>query len=356
MIDENEMALKGLNSINQDLSSKLDQLRRANSDLGNLFESTQMATVVVDRFMLIRSYTPAVTAIFNLICADRGRPITDIAHQLENIDLRADIREVLDERTTVERTVRLRESKIFHLMRIFPYRISGDVGEGALVTFVDVTAVVAAEEQQRLLVAELNHRVRNMLQVVIGLAHQTLHRSDSLGVFEKSFMGRMQALARAYELLSRDGWSNAPIEELLRSQLGPFATEAHRYTCSGRHIMLNANSALALGLVVYELATNATKYGALSVPTGHLDVSWELTRDAQGKQNLVLSWRESGGPAVEPPRRQGFGTELLHRQLHYELSGRASMNFAPSGLQVMLAIPADNVVMEAEPEVRQPNP
>lgn len=354
MINENEMALEELSSINQELTSKVDQLRRGNCDLRNLFESTQMATVAVDRFMLIRNYTAAATTIFNLICTDRGRPITDIAHQLEDVDLRAEIRGVLDERKTIERIVRLRDSRAFHLMRIVPYRTPSDAIDGALIAFIDVTAVVAAEEQQRLLVSELNHRVRNMLQVVIGLAHQTLHRSDSLGVFEKSFMGRMQALARAYELLSRDGWSNAPIEELLRSQLGPFATEAHRYTCSGGHVVLNANSALALGLVVYELATNATKYGALSVPGGHLDVSWELTRDDQGKQNLQLLWRESGGPAVKPPQQQGFGTELLHRQLHYELGGKASMDYAPSGLQVILTMPADNVVVEAEPEARQP--
>jgi two-component system CheB/CheR fusion protein len=211
-----------------------------------------------------------------------------------------------------------------------------------------------AEEQQRLLVAELNHRVRNMLQIVIGLAHQTLRRSESLGAFEKSFMGRMQALARAFELLSHEGWSNAPIHELLFSQLGPFATEAHRCTCSGTNVVLTANCALALGLVLYELATNATKYGALSVPTGHLDVSWELQRDAQGSEDFVMFWRESGGPAVTPPQRQGFGTELLHRQLHHELSGRASMDFAPGGLQVTLAIPAANVVMAAKQETRQP--
>lgn len=212
--------------------------------------------------------------------------------------------------------------------------------------------LVAAEEQQRLLVAELNHRVRNMLQVVIGVAHQTLRRSESMGAFEKSFMGRVQALARAYELLSHEGWSNAPIHELLLSQLGPFATEAHRCSCSGTNVVLTANCALALGLVLYELATNATKYGALSVPTGHLDVSWELQRDAQGREDLVMFWRESGGPAVTPPQRQGFGTELLHRQLHHELSGKASMDFAPAGLQVTLAIPAANVVMAAKPEAR----
>lgn len=344
-----------LSTVNQELASKIEELHRSNADLSNLFESTQIATVFLDRSMLIRSYTPAVTGIFNLIAADRGRPITDIAHQLEDIDLPADIRQVLDERRIIERPVRLRNGKVFHLMRILPYRNSDNELEGALITFVNVTAVVAAEEQQRLLVAELNHRVRNMLQVVIGLAHQTLHRSESLGVFEKSFMGRMQALARAYELLSRDGWRNVPISELLRSQLGPFAVEGQRYTCAGGHIVLTANSALALGLVIYELATNATKYGALSTPSGRINVSWEQARNEQGKREFLLYWRESGGPAVKPPARQGFGSELVQRQLHYELNGRVTMDFMPAGLAVTLAIPAENVVVEAQSGQAQAN-
>lgn len=208
-------------------------------------------------------------------------------------------------------------------------------------------ALVAAEKQQRLLVAELNHRVRNILQVVIGLAHQSLHRAQTLDDFEKSFMGRMQALARAYELLSRDGGRNVPIAQLLHTQLGPFATEGQRYSCEGEHIVLTSNGALSLGLVIYELATNATKYGALSAPAGKVAVSWKLASNGKGSSEFVFFWRESGGPAVQAPARQGFGSELVQRQLHYELNGKASMDFEPTGLKVTLAIPADNVVEAA---------
>jgi two-component system CheB/CheR fusion protein len=333
-----------LRTFNSELAAKIEQLDRANGDLRNLFDSTQIATVFLDRFMVIRSYTPAVTSIFNLIPGDRGRPITDIAHQLENVNISDEVRRVLDERKPFERSVRVRDSKRFYLMRVLPYRADDEHIDGALITFVNVSEVVAAEEHQRMLVGELNHRVRNMLQVVIGLANQTLHRSEDLKQFEKSFMGRMQALARAYELVSRDGWHKVHIAELLHTQLGPFATEKGRYTAEGEPLLLSANAALALGLVLYELATNATKFGALTVPTGRIRVSWILRQQGE-QQVLVFHWMERGGPKVTPPTRHGFGSELVQRQLRYELNGKAAMEFSEAGLEVTVEVPAGGVVV-----------
>ncbi len=328
-----------LNTVNNELAGKVDELDRSNADLRNLFESTQIATVFLDRHLIIRSFTPAVTAIFNLIPTDRGRPILDIAHQLEDVDLAHDVRRVLDEQTPIERPVRLRSGKVFHLMRILPYRTADEHIDGVLVTFVNVTDIVAAEEQLRTLVSELNHRVRNMLQVVIGLANQTMSQSADVQQFEKAFMGRMQSLARAYELLSRGGWQEVSVADLLNIQLAPFAAEGNRCKLEGEKVMLTANAALALGLVFYELATNATKYGALSVPDGHVDVSWRLERKGEGDATLVFSWRERDGPTVSKPTRRGFGTELLQRQLRYELNGNATIDFQRDGLRVMLEIP-----------------
>jgi two-component system CheB/CheR fusion protein len=328
-----------MNTVNNELASKVDELDRSNADLRNLFESTQIATVFLDRHLTIRSFTPAVTAIFNLIPTDRGRPILDIAHQLEDVDLARDVRRVLDEQTPIERPVRLRSGKVFHLMRILPYRTAHGRIDGVVVTFVNVTDIVAAEEQLRTLVSELNHRVRNMLQVVIGLANQTMSQSTDVQQFEKAFMGRMQSLARAYELLSRGGWQEVSVADLLNIQLAPFAAEGNRCKLEGEKVMLTANAALALGLVLYELATNATKYGALSVPDGHVDVSWRLERKGEGDDTLVFSWRERDGPTVSEPTRRGFGTELLQRQLRYELNGNATMDFQRDGLRVMLEIP-----------------
>jgi two-component system, chemotaxis family, CheB/CheR fusion protein len=334
-----------LNTVNNELAGKVDELDRSNADLRNLFESTQIATVFLDHHLIIRSFTPAVTAIFNLIPTDRGRPILDIAHQLVDVDIAHDVRRVLDEQKPIERPVRLRSGRVFHLMRILPYRTSDERIDGVLVTFVNVTDIVAAEEQLRTLVSELNHRVRNMLQVVIGLANQTMSRSTDVQQFEKAFMGRMQSLARAYELLSRGGWQEVSVADLLNIQLAPFAAEGNRCTVEGEKVMLTANAALALGLVLYELATNATKYGALSVPDGRVDISWRLERRDDKDPVLIFSWRERGGPTVSEPARHGFGTELLQRQLRYELNGNATMDFHQDGLRVLLEIPVHGSIV-----------
>jgi two-component system CheB/CheR fusion protein len=333
-----------LHTVNLELAERIEELHRTNADMRNLFDSTQIATIFLDRHLVIRSYTPAVASIFNLIASDRGRPITDIAHNLEDVDLRKDIRQVLDERKPVERPVRLRSGNIFPLMRILPYRTNDDEIDGVLVTFIDVTAVVVAEEQQRLLVSELNHRVRNMLQVVMGLANQSIHKSENLEQFSKAFFGRMQALARAYELLSRDGWHRVPVAQLLHSQLSPFASEGTRYSISGENLVLNPNAALSLGLVLYELCTNATKYGALSVASGRIDVSWRIDYTPNERKNFVMTWKERGGPAVKLPTRHGFGSELMQRQLKYEMDGVATMDFLPDGLIVTLTVPASEAV------------
>jgi two-component system, chemotaxis family, CheB/CheR fusion protein len=328
-----------LNTVNQELASKVDELHQSNADLRNLFESTEIATVFLDRFMVIRTYTPAARSIFNLISADRGRPITDIAQRLESVDLRGDIQQVLDEGKPLERSVRSGDGDTHYLMRILPYRTVDDAMDGVLMTFVNVSEVVAAEEQ-RMLVAELNHRVRNMLQVVIGLAHQTLHRSADLAAFDKAFMGRMQALARAYALLSRESWRRVSISDLIANQLAAFASEGARCSVQGDAVELNSSAALALGLVVYELATNATKYGSLSVPSGRVDVSWKMQQDGQSEPTLAVHWVESGGPEVRPPTHSGFGSELLNRQLSYELKGEAAIEFHKAGVQATLNFPA----------------
>jgi two-component system CheB/CheR fusion protein len=342
-----------LHTVNAELTDRVEDLHRANSDMHNLLESTQIGTVFLDRNMIIRSYTPSVTGIFNLIKSDRGRPITDVSHNLEQLDLRTDILHVLDTSEPLERTVTLRNKHTHYLMRVLPYRTADAHVDGAWITLVDVTAMTAAEEKQRLLVAELNHRVRNMLQVVMGLASQSIHKSQDLEQFGKAFFGRMQALARAYELLSRDGWHKVPVADLLQSQLSAFATESSRYSISGENLVLTSNAALALGLVLYELSTNATKYGALSVPSGHVAVSWSIENLANERTNFIMSWRESGGPAVKHPTRQGFGTELVQRQLKYELNGTAVLDYLEDGLVVTLSIPAAEALDSKKLELNQ---
>src|SRR5262249_40950047 len=151
-----------LNTVNAELNTKIDELDRANADLRNLFESTQIATIFLDHQLIIRSFTPAATSVFNLISTDRGRPLTDIVSQIENGGLSREIRVVLERGETIEHRVPRSDGTAHYLMRILPYRDRHNVIEGVIVTFFDISKMVEAERRQRTLIEELNHRIRNM--------------------------------------------------------------------------------------------------------------------------------------------------------------------------------------------------
>jgi two-component system, chemotaxis family, CheB/CheR fusion protein len=327
-----------LHTVNLELNGKVEQLDQSNSDLQNLFDSTRIAIVFLDRNLLIRNFTPAVTQIFNLISTDRGRPLTDIANHLDQMDFDRDLRAVLAQPELVEKAVRSREGQRHYLMRILPYRNGRNEVEGLLLTFVDVTMLKTAEEQQRQLIGELNHRVKNMLAVVAALARQTLKKTSGRPEYT-TFLGRLQALAGAYDLLTRDGWGDIPLRDVLVSEMEPYiGRQEGRLVFEGQNVLLRPRAALALGMVVHELATNAVKYGALSVPEGRVTVTWEIggrDRDAA----LLVQWREAGGPEVTVPSHEGFGSKLIIQQIRYELSGDAVVNYLPAGLEAAFTVP-----------------
>jgi len=329
-----------LHTVNSELNSKIDELDRANADLRNLFESTQIATIFLDNELVIRSFTPATTSIFNLISTDRGRPLTDIVSHIEDGDLPRDARVVLERGETIERQVRRSDGKTHYLMRILPYRTRYNVIDGVLVTFFDISRMVEAEAHQRALVQELNHRVRNMLTVVAAITKQTLKRTRSPEEFAQALQGRIQALAGSYSLLSRDNWGSVSLDEVLGNELGQYRADADgRIAIDGPPIAFKPVAAVALGLIVHELATNAVKYGALSDSKGRVAVDWAIHDGA--RRNLTLTWRESDGPAVKKPKHKGFGTELIAREASGTLGGHATFDYAPDGLTVRIDVPLD---------------
>ena len=322
-----------LHTVNTQLSTKVDELDRANSDLRNLFESTRVATVFLDQHMVIRAFTPEVASIYNLIPSDRGRPLTDIVGRLDYDGLRDDVTEVLRTLEPMEHRVSRRDGTEHYLLRILPYRTPDSAVDGSLVTFVDVTRIVEAEQHQRMLVDELNHRVKNMLAVVISLATQTLRRSGTLEEFSGVFLGRVHALTATYTLLSREGWSGVQLREVIEEELRPFmAGDRANIRVEGPPVPLDPRGALALGMAIHELATNAAKYGALSVPEGDVAVMWSVERRGDG-EHLALDWTEQNGPPVATPVRQGFGTTLIERGLAHDLSGQARIEFNPGGVR-----------------------
>jgi len=210
-------------------------------------------------------------------------------------------------------------------------RPDGEVS-GVFVEGSDVTGRVLAERQQKLLVDELNHRVKNTLATVQAIARQTLRSSGNLDGFREAFEPRLLALSSTHNLLTATSWRDASLEDLLLSELRPYGPE--KYRLRGRKVALAPAEALALGLVMHELATNAAKYGALSAEHGCVDVRWRV---AGGE--LRLTWRESGGPTVTPPTHQGFGSRLIARSLREQLAGDAQLDFEADGLVCRIVLP-----------------
>ena len=201
--------------------------------------------------------------------------------------------------------------------------------------FHSEAALADVRERHRFLVDQLNHRVKNVLAVVQAIANQTLRRAQDPAEFVASFGGRLRALATAQELLGGAGWKGVDLIRLLREEtlLAEISGgEGGRLLCTGPTVAVDPEAALHLVLAFYELGTNARKYGALSVPTGRVLVSWTVTRQDDTRL-LTLTWRESGGPPVVAPDRTGFGCTLLRRVFRATEGGEASLVFDPSGVR-----------------------
>jgi two-component sensor histidine kinase len=204
-------------------------------------------------------------------------------------------------------------------------------GDGSLrgynVVVEDVTDRRLEEDRRKLLIDELNHRVRNTLAVVQSIARQTL-AGHAGAEARQAFEERLYALAAAHSILTREHWTAADLREVIVSSAGSQASD--RINLDGPPVALSPSVAVTLSLALHELGTNASKYGALSNDTGRVEVVWAL--DGPRRTRLKLRWEEIDGPPVAPPRRKGFGTRLLQRALSAELGGSARLEFAPAGV------------------------
>lgn len=213
---------------------------------------------------------------------------------------------------------------------------SGDV-VGVFVEGQDMTERVRGEQHLRLVVNELNHRVKNTLAMIQAIAAQTLGSAADLEQAKGAFSARIMALARANDLLTGENWEGASLLDLVASvSVAHAGNQPNRFSAKGPIVRLSPKTAMALSMGLHELATNAVKYGALSVAEGRVDVSW---RTADGR--LRIEWRETGGPAVAPPARRGFGSRLVERGLAAEMGGTAEMHFEPEGLVCVIDAPLD---------------
>lgn len=212
------------------------------------------------------------------------------------------------------------------------------VEEGLAVFFRDITERKLAEEHLRLMVHELNHRVKNSLATVQAIAAQTLRGGGASLEVREALTSRLLALARAHDVLTDAKWSGARLEEIATQAAEPYGAE--RFRVQGPGVFLPPRTAIALALAFHELATNAAKYGALSNASGQVDLFWRLSDDTDPPR-LHLTWREVGGPPVKAPARRGFGSRLIQHGLAAEFVGEVRMDFQPAGLicQVDVALP-----------------
>jgi PAS domain S-box-containing protein len=207
---------------------------------------------------------------------------------------------------------------------------------GCLGVFVDITDRKQAEQRQRLLVEELNHRVKNTLAIVQSIAALTLRETPDPVAFRVAFSARVAALARAHGILTRELWQGALLRDVVTAALAPFSGSREKaVTMDGPRVLVRPDAAVTLSLVLHELATNAMKHGALSAARGRVTLEWSSTRDL-----VTLCWQERGGPRVVPPTRKGFGSRLITASAQ-QLGGGVTLGFPPDGFEAEFRFPLD---------------
>lgn len=215
---------------------------------------------------------------------------------------------------------------------------------GVVIAMFDITERKGAEERIRLLLSEINHRVKNSLSLVCAIARHTTAR-DPQDYLER-FSARIQALAASHDLLARTEWQSIPLSALIRSQLAHFEDLIDtRITLKGDPLDLSTGAAQTLGMVLHELATNAAKHGALSDQRGQVEITWEIVPDPEADRFLI-SWTERNGPVIGSPADQGFGSTVIKPMAELSLNGTVNLSFAPSGFSWQLQCPAGNILRQ----------
>jgi PAS domain S-box-containing protein len=207
-----------------------------------------------------------------------------------------------------------------------------------LIVCEDITERKELEDHKSALIAELDHRVKNVLATVSSVASRTQETSSSMAEFVAALDGRIKSMATAHELLSDRRWQGVPLVEILRRELAPYATTSNTQM-DGPDVELSAEAGQILAMVFHELATNAAKFGAISVKSGRVSVRWTFRRNRHAESSLCIDWEESGGPHLVMPIRWGFGTSVVRELVPYELGGTANLRHFPEGVRCELQIP-----------------
>jgi PAS domain S-box-containing protein len=326
------------------LANAVVLLRRERGDRLAIFNTVVDGIITIDRSGTIKTLNPAAANLFGYSPAEiMGRNVKMLMPELYRSEHDTYLANYLE--TGQAKIVGSSGRELTGQRKdgsIFPIELAiGEVDVDGRKIFTgivrDITERKRTEDHQALLVAELDHRVKNILSQVAVVATFTRQGSRSVDEFLQSLNGRIQSMAAAHRLLSKSGWQSVGLDALVRNQLAPYAVGAN-VTISGTDIALPSAEVQALARVLHELATNAAKYGALSIPGGHISVIWNHKPNGDG-ENLMLVWEERGGPPVKAEVQSSYGTNLIRNLIPHELGGKVDLIFASHGVSCRIEIP-----------------
>nr|WP_245214469.1 HWE histidine kinase domain-containing protein [Pararoseomonas indoligenes] len=331
-----------------ELEAANDALRRDEEHLRLVFESaTEYAIFTLDLEGRVTSWNPGAQRILGY---GEDEIVGQPAHIIVTPEDRAARRPEIEMSRAVEHCrarderwhLRADGSRFWAVGMLMPLLSRNGDLQGFLKILRDHTERREHDERLALLNDELTHRVKNTLAAVQSVAAHTLRGSDLSVALQSTLVERLKALGRSHDLLVWNRWEGALLNEVLERTLEAYgsADGARRFSMAGPSVRLSSDMTVTLNLALHELATNAAKYGALSVAEGSVDVRWELERSAQEQAPaVVMTWRERGGPPVRPPGRRGFGSRMLERALPYQSGGQVTLSFAPEGVECHLRLP-----------------
>jgi two-component system CheB/CheR fusion protein len=308
-----------------------------------IVETIRQPLLVLDADLRVRSANRAFYALFQVEQEmTENKRVYELGNGQWDIPaLRTLLEEVLAENKEVEdfRVDHLFEALGRRTMLVNARKLSRDGRRDLILLAIeDITVRSQAEAHRDVLIREMNHRVKNVLATVQAIASQTLRRSASLESFQDAYVGRLHALARAHDLLVDEGWANAEIGQLVRMTLRPY--RGAQVEAEGPSLTVRPQAGVTLAMILHELATNAAKYGALSVPTGTVSITW-ASDNRDGQSQIQLNWIETGGPPVAPPSRRGFGSTLIERGTDNDMHGKAVLDYRAEGLRCTLRFPLE---------------
>ncbi len=355
-LEESNAALTRLNERLEDhvaertaeLEEALAILREQEQRLRLIFEgATDTAILTLDDEGCVSAWNPGAERLLGFTEAEV------LGHRLEamwtpdDLDAREPEREMCRAleagRSDDERWHLRKDGTRFWASGIMVPLSAGPNGErrGFLKIMRDRTEPRREEERRLMLLRELDHRVKNTLAVVQSVTIQSRRYAPTPSGFQDALVARLAALARSHDLLTRSSWEGASLRDIVTHTLAPYATKSRqdRVVMHGPPVRLTPTAVVTLNLAFHELATNAAKYGALSVPDGCVEVRWQIDRATRTMPELEVRWREHGGPSVQPPASRGFGTRLIERGLSREFDAAVQLDFAAEGVECMIRLP-----------------